>query len=235
VNHRLKAFYNASGVHPTTDPSDNRSQFAVAPFLDIFSALIRPGMRALDLGCNAGRFTFAMASQGAMATGIDYALVPLRHARKVAAESKSECTFNLGDIAHLPYGSNAFDLVLIPNNIVEHSYDTFDSLCRQLVDILKDDGLFVVTMHDELVKRIGQDSYTDNYDVFTGVSGGQSTIPGKGTFDNPGHFWTVAFAKYVIGQYFSLIDEEHVADNRWLLVFRNNLLERSVANFVATI
>lgn len=235
MNHSLRAFYNASGVHPTTDPGDDRSQFAVAPVADILSSLIRPGMRDLDLGCNAGRFTFAMASQGAIATGVDYALVPLRHAGNIAAESKVDCIFNLGDIAHLPYRHDAFDLVLIPNNIEEHSYETFDSLCQQLAGILKHDGVFVITMHDELIKRIGQDSYPDSYDVFTGVSGGQATIPGKGTFDNPGYFWTVAFAKHITGRYFSLIVEKHVMDNRWLFVFSSNLDQRSVANTVPTV
>ena len=38
-------------------------------------------MRALDLGCNAGRFTFAMEDMGAIATGIDFAEIPLRFSR----------------------------------------------------------------------------------------------------------------------------------------------------------
>jgi ribosomal protein L11 methylase PrmA len=52
--------YNASGVHPTTDPDDLRSQFVVDRYRDHLRKLIQPGMRALDLGCNAGRLTFAM-------------------------------------------------------------------------------------------------------------------------------------------------------------------------------
>ena len=49
--------YNAAGVHPTTDPDNPRSQFAIDRYGDHLRKRIRPGMRALDLGCNAGRFT----------------------------------------------------------------------------------------------------------------------------------------------------------------------------------
>ena len=45
--------YNAAGVHPTTDPDDPRSRFAVDRYEDNLRKLIRRGMRALDLGCNA--------------------------------------------------------------------------------------------------------------------------------------------------------------------------------------
>ena len=62
--------YNAAGVHPTTDPDNPRSQFAVDRYENHLRKLIKLGMRALDLGCNAGRFTFAMEDMGVIATGI---------------------------------------------------------------------------------------------------------------------------------------------------------------------
>ena len=79
-----RKFYNTAGVHPTTDPDDPRSQFAIDRYEDHLPKLIRPGMRALDLGCNAGRFTFAMENMGAIATSIDFAEIPLLHTKKVA-------------------------------------------------------------------------------------------------------------------------------------------------------
>ncbi len=84
-----RKFYNVSGVHPTTDPDNPRSQFAVDRYEDYLRKLIKPGMRALDLGCNAGRFTFAMEEMGAVATGIDFAEIPLLHAKKVAEKTGS--------------------------------------------------------------------------------------------------------------------------------------------------
>ena len=41
--------YNAAGVHPTTDPDNPRSQFAVDRYENHLRKLIKLGMRALDL------------------------------------------------------------------------------------------------------------------------------------------------------------------------------------------
>ena len=127
--------YNAAGVHPTTDPDNPRSQFAVDRYEDHLRKLIRPDIRALDLGCNAGRFTFAMEDMGAIAIGIDFAEIPLRHAKKVAHKRKSRCQFNMGDMAALPYKENSFDLALLPQNNIYLSYQTLENLSVQLKNL----------------------------------------------------------------------------------------------------
>ena len=213
--------YNAAGVHPTTDPDNPRSQFAVDRYEDYLRRLIKPGMRALDLGCNAGRFTFAMEDMGAIATGIDFAEIPLRHAKEVAQKRKSRCQFNIGDIAAPPYKENAFDLALLPQNNIYLSYQMLECLTVQLKEILSDNGIFLVIMHDELVKRAGEETLPDRYDVQTGSVGGSRTIPDKGTYASPSYFWTVAFAKHIIEKHFVLEDIEQIEENRFMLVFRN--------------
>lgn len=216
-----RKFYNMAGVHPTTDPDDPRSQFAVDRYEDQLRKLIRPGMRALDLGCNAGRFTFAMEDMGAIATGIDFAEIPLHHAKKVAEKRESRCQFNIGDMAALPYNENSFDLALLPHNIMYLSYQTLEGISTQLKRILSDNGIFVVTMHDELVKRAGEETLPDRYDVQTGLIEGSSTIPDKGTYASPWYFWTVAFAKYIVEKHLLLEEVKKIEENRFMLVFRN--------------
>ena len=213
--------YNISGVHPTTDPDNPRSQFAVDRYKNHLPKLIKPGMRALDLGCNAGRYTFAMEEMGAIATGIDFAEIPLRHAKRVAEKRKSRCQFNIGNIAALPYKQNSFDLALLPQNNGYLSYQTLESLTVQLKQILSDNGIFVVIMHDELVKRGGEETLLERYDVQTGLMEGNITLPGKGVYEAPWVFWTVAFAKYIIEKYLALEDTEQIEENRFMLVFRN--------------
>ena len=217
----IRKHYNAAGVHPTTDPDDPRSRFAVDRYENHLPKLIKPGMRALDLGCNAGRYTFAMEEMGAIATGIDFAEIPLRHAKKVAEKRKSQCQFNIGDIAALPYKQNAFDLALLPENNGYLSYQMLESLTVQLKEILSDNGIFVVIMHDELVKRAGEESLSDRYDVQTGLMEGQITIPDKGVYDSPWYFWTVAFARYIIEKHLPLEKVEQIEENRFMLVFCN--------------
>ena len=213
--------YNISGVHPTTDPDNPKSQFAVDRYKDHLPKLIKPGMRALDLGCNAGRYTFAMEEMGAIATGIDFAEIPLRHAKRVAKKRKSRCQFNIGNIASLPYKENSFDLALLPQNNGYLSYQMLESLTVQLKQILSDNGIFVVIMHDELVKRAGEETLLERYDVQTGLMEGNITSPGKGVYAAPWIFWTVAFARYIIEKHLSLEDIEQIEENRFMLVFCN--------------
>ncbi len=217
----IQKLYNASGVHPTTDPDNPKSQFVVDRYSKHLCKLIQPGMRALDLGCNAGRCTFAMEDMGAIATGIDCAEIPILHAKKVAHKRKSQCQFNIGDINSLPYRENSFDLALFPSNIVEVSYQTLENMTIQLKQILSNKGLFVVFMHDEFIKRAGEAAFLDRYDALTGLKGGHSTIPDKGTFSYPTYFWTVAFAKYVIEKHLFCKHVEQVEENLFLLVFCN--------------
>ena len=213
--------YNVSGVHPTTDPDDPRSQFVVDRYRDHLRKLIQPGMRALDLGCNAGRLTFAMDDMGAIATGIDCAEIPILHAKKVAQKRKSQCQFNIGDIASLPYKENSFDLALLPQNNGYLSYQSLENLSVQLKEILSDNGIFVVIMQDELVKRAGEETLPDRYDVQTGLMGGNITIPNKGVYASPWHFWTVAFVKYIIEKHLHLEELKEIEENRFTLVFCN--------------
>ena len=213
--------YNAAGVHPTTDPNNPRSQFAVERYEDYLPKLIKPGMRALDLGCNAGRYTFAMEEMGAIATGIDFAEIPLRHAKGVAEKRKSSCRFNIGNIAALPYKQNSFDLALLPQNNGYLSYQTLECLTVQLKEILSDNGIFVVIIHDELVKRAGEETLPERYDVQTGLMRGSRIIPDKDTYASPWYFWTVAFARYIIEKHLPLEEIEQIEENRFMLVFRN--------------
>ena len=215
--------YNAAGVHPTTDPDNPKSQFAVDRYEDHLRKLIKLGMRALDLGCNAGRFTFAMEDMGAIATGIDFAEIPLLHAKKVAHKRKSQCQFNIGDMAALPYKENSFDLALLPQNNIYLSYQALENLSVQLKQILSDNGIFVVIMHDELVKRAGEEALPERYDVQTGLIGGSRAIPDKGVYASPtSYFWTVvAFAKHIIEKHLPLEEVEQIEENRFMLVFRN--------------
>ena len=213
--------YNAAGVHPTTDPDNPKSQFAVDRYENHLRKLIKLGMRALDLGCNAGRFTFAMEDMGVIATGIDFAEIPLLHAKKVAHKRKSQCQFNIGDMAALPYKENSFDLALLPQNNIYLSYQALENLSVQLKQILSDNGIFVVIMHDELVKRAGEEALPERYDVQTGLIGGSRAIPDKGVYASPSYFWTVAFAKHIIEKHLPLEEVEQIEENRFMLVFRN--------------
>jgi SAM-dependent methyltransferase len=68
---------------------------------------LQPGQRVLDIGCGAGVFLWLAADRGAQAFGLDAsrALLELARRRVPDADLRS------GDMQHLPYDDDSFDLV----------------------------------------------------------------------------------------------------------------------------
>lgn len=80
----------------------------------------RPGIRALDLGAGAGRFTAELARAGAQAIGVEVAQAAVDRARS----AYPELDFRLVPIdAPLPLEDNSFELVWA-SEVIEHVADT---------------------------------------------------------------------------------------------------------------
>jgi SAM-dependent methyltransferase len=81
---------------------------------------VRPGDRALDLGCGAGQFTAVLVAAGARAVGCDVAEAAITRARA----ANPELDFRLAPIdGPLPFGDNSFELVWT-SEVIEHVADT---------------------------------------------------------------------------------------------------------------
>jgi ubiquinone/menaquinone biosynthesis C-methylase UbiE len=88
--------------------------------LRFLRAEVRPGDRALDLGCGAGEFTAALAQDGAVAVGVDVAEAALERARA----RHPSLDFRLVPFdGPLPFEDNAFELVWA-SEVIEHVADT---------------------------------------------------------------------------------------------------------------
>lgn len=83
-------------------------QLALEPWLDV-----RPGLRALDVGCGVGRWSSLLAARGARVTGMDLSATMIAEAqRRARANGVDErCRFLVQDLAALDAGGQ-FDLVL---------------------------------------------------------------------------------------------------------------------------
>lgn len=78
----------------------------VTPMLE---RLASPGLRALDAACGTGRHTRLLDACGCVATGIDQSEAMLEVARaKVPGAS-----FEHGDVEHMPFDDDAFDLAVV--------------------------------------------------------------------------------------------------------------------------
>ena len=201
-----QAFYNAAGVTDRTDPDAPASSFAVERIQDQLESVVRPGMRTLDLGCGAGRFTFAMESLGAIPTGMDCAAIPLDHARQIASQRNCRSRFQQGDILTLPFEKESFDLALLADNIVEFSPEDMETLSCALAGVLATDGIFCLSMkHDESPSGLKVSRYA---------------VPGHGEFEYHTHPWTATRARSAIEKHLAFVREEALGENRHWLVFR---------------
>jgi ubiquinone/menaquinone biosynthesis C-methylase UbiE len=99
---------------PTLDPPDfeRRRSFLLGH--------VRPGDRALDLGCGDGRFTAELAAAGARALGADVAEAALERARSRYPELEFQL---VGIDSPLPFADGAFDVVWA-SEVIEHVGDT---------------------------------------------------------------------------------------------------------------
>jgi SAM-dependent methyltransferase len=73
---------------------------------------LQPGYRVLDVGCGSGNQSLPAARIGADVTGVDIATNLLEQARSRAAAEGLPATFQEGDAEQLPFGDNAFDVVV---------------------------------------------------------------------------------------------------------------------------
>lgn len=217
----MKTRYNAGGYHPMIDYRDKDSHKDLNLIKPLLHNLINSDTKALDLGCNAGKYSFFMEEFGAKVTGIDFSDVALGIARDIGENIKSKCIFVEGNILEMNFEDNSFDFALFPLNIVEFQYEDIDVLCQKLKNILSSSGLFCITMQDAL-KRIenGRDTIA-NYNLSNGIYKSFHNIPDKGTFEYQTYFWTLAFAKYIIGKYFQLVNEVEYESNKYWLTFKN--------------
>lgn len=185
------------------------------------SRSIRPGTRVLDLGCGAGRFTFAAEEMGAVAVGIDCADALIEHARKRAQQRESKCEFVLGDYRALPFEPASFDAALLMCNIVECSYDDMDLMLAQLRVILSPGGLLCLDMPDHLAQHQQNGRSLVGYNSATGIKESVKEIPGRGKFPMHAYFWTVGFAMHVCSRHMTLYEDEALGEGRHWLAFKN--------------
>ena len=81
---------------------------------------VRPGDRALDVGCGAGEFTAALAEAGAQTIGVEVAEAALQRAR----EGHPELDFrSVAFDGPLPFEDSSFELVW-SSEVIEHVSDT---------------------------------------------------------------------------------------------------------------
>ena len=73
---------------------------------------VRPGMRALDVGCGPGILSVTLAKAGCSVTGVDLSPGMLEEARRNAERHGVEPAFMEGNAEELPFEDGTFDVVV---------------------------------------------------------------------------------------------------------------------------
>nr|MBC7244972.1 class I SAM-dependent methyltransferase [Chloroflexota bacterium] len=121
--------------------------------------------RVLDVGCGRCEVVWYCAKAGADAYGIDYSPEALSLAQQAAAlfhtpTSEAPAHLQLADASHLPFRSNAFDVIFMLD-IVEHLYpEQLRCALEEAYRVLKGGGVLIIhTMPNLWYYRIGYPLY----------------------------------------------------------------------------
>jgi len=98
----------------------------------------------LEAGCGTARVSLILAKNGAQVVGLDIVKEALLVGRKLFKHEDVQGQFLLGDILHLPFKGDVFNVIFCGGSI-EHFEDTIRGL-RELVRVLRKDGLLIATV-----------------------------------------------------------------------------------------
>jgi SAM-dependent methyltransferase len=97
------------------------------------------GEECLILGCGTGRHAKHLTERGFDVTGIDKS-----EAMVESAKTRSDAEFRVGELPTVELASNAYDLVLLPFNIVNYlAYGDLEPTLATVADAMKPGGLLV--------------------------------------------------------------------------------------------
>ncbi|HEY0366649.1 MAG TPA: class I SAM-dependent methyltransferase [Pyrinomonadaceae bacterium] len=121
--------------------------------------------RVLDLGCGNGRHAIYFARQGFAAAGIDVSEHAIAWAKDWAKREGLDIDFRTGNIEHLPFEDNTFDVV-VSHGVLDHVHmETAQKAVAEVRRVLKAKGLFYCDLRS-----------TEDYEYGAGQPTGQNTF-----------------------------------------------------------
>jgi ubiquinone/menaquinone biosynthesis C-methylase UbiE len=106
---------------------------------------VRPGARALDIGCGPGLMTLGLAERGYSVDAIDIAPAMIEMTRQLLGKSGfgHRVRAGAGDVLDLDFADNSFDLVLVVG--VTEWLPSLEQAVGQIARVLRPGGFAIVT------------------------------------------------------------------------------------------
>ena len=114
----------------------SRQRFA----LQMVEAAIPPSAKILDAGCGSGVTAARLMERGYAVWGIDLAEPMIRQARELCGSDQ----FGVGDIEHIPFADNTFDVV-VSLGVIEY-LESDEQALREILRVLRPGGRAVVAI-----------------------------------------------------------------------------------------
>jgi SAM-dependent methyltransferase len=145
----------------------------VSLFLRTFSPELRSLTRVLELGCGTGNNIAFLLENGFLAEGLDYSTSAIELGNSLLAKQGLSPSLRVGNLAHLDYESDYFDVVLDRGCITQNSYEEIEKILSQVYRVLKPSGLIASftlfgldhpdMLFGKVISRNCRDFFVDGY------------------------------------------------------------------------
>ncbi|NHN61526.1 MULTISPECIES: class I SAM-dependent methyltransferase [Halorussus] len=123
------------------------------------------GKDYVELGCGGGQGSVGTAGLGAeTVVGVDFSGEQLRHARRLRDFYGADAQFVEGDVTELPFPDDRFDLA--SSEAVFQMVERLDRALREARRVLRDGGVFVLSVPHPLSENLDDDTGTVEGDYF---------------------------------------------------------------------
>ena len=154
MDHEVMDFYDSYGIKEWNRLEENRySRINYLLHMHFIKNDLHKGMKILDAGCGAGRYSIAFANQGCHVTLFDISKVQLEIAKEKICEAKVSQNidgFVQGDVRDLSSFENGqFDRVVCYGAPLSYVLENREKAILEFNRVLKKDGLLFVSVNNK--------------------------------------------------------------------------------------